>query len=309
MELLGNEQALRRLEQSIASGRIGHGYLFTGAEGTGKRTLARWFAKAILCTGEHPPCGECPACRKMERLSHPDYKEYAGENRARSFPVETVRQIRQDCAILPNEGKKKIYCLSNVQNMTMEGMNAFLKTLEEPPAHSVFLLLCPSATQLPETVRSRLVQIALQPLSTGQVEQILAQKLPESDAALRRQAALLSDGSAGLAMKLVQEPEFGQRAKLAQTICQSLIRRREYELAQALAGLEKDGEGFLQVLQLTQGLLRIQLEQPASPLPQKQEIRVLELLEQARLRLSGNAHKGLTGAWLAIRMMEAVSMP
>lgn len=309
MELLGNEQALSRLQNMVDCGRIGHGYLFTGAEGTGKRTLARWFAKAILCTGEHPPCGECPACRKMERLSHPDYKEYVGENRARSFPVEVVRQIRQDCAVLPNEGKKKIYCLSNVQNMTTEGLNAFLKTLEEPPAHSVFLLLCPSATQLPETVRSRLVQIPLQPLSWEQVEQITAKALPESDSKLRRQAALLSDGSAGLAMKLVQEEEFGQRAKQAQTICQSLIHRQEYQLAQVLAQLEKDGEGFLQVLQLTQRLLRIQLEQSSPALPQKQEIRVLELLEQARLRLSGNAHKGLTGAWLAIRLMEAVSMP
>ena len=81
------------------------------------------------------------------------------------------------------------------------------------------------------------------------------------------------------------------------------------QLAQVLAQLEKDGEGFLQVLQLTQRLLRIQLEQSSPALPQKQEIRVLELLEQARLRLSGNAHKGLTGAWLAIRLMEAVSMP
>ncbi len=309
MELLGNEAAFRRLEKMIASGRIGHGYLFTGAEGTGKRTLARWFAKAILCTGEHPPCSECAACKKMERLSHPDYREYSAEDRARSFPVETVRQIRQDCAVLPNEGKKKIYCLSNVQNMTMEGMNAFLKTLEEPPPHGVFLLLCPSAAQLPETVRSRLVQIPLQPLPWEQVEQVLTQRLADTDPGLRRQAAILSDGSVGLAMKLVQEPEFAERAKLAQDICQSLIHRREYELAGALAGLEKDGEGFLQVLQLTQRLLRIQLERDSFPLPQKQQLRLLELLEQARLRLAGNAHKGLTGAWLAIRMTEAVSMP
>ena len=309
MELLGNEQAVSRLEKSLASGRVGHGYLFTGAEGTGKRTLARWFAKAILCTGEHPPCGKCAACQKMERFSHPDYKEYLGEDRARSFPVETVRQIRQDCAVLPNEGKKKIYCLSNVQSMTTEGMNAFLKTLEDPPAHSIFLLLSPSATQLPETVRSRLVQIALQPLSAKQVEQLLAQRQPDADPSLRHWAALLSDGSLGLAIKLVQEPEFGTRAQLAQSICQNLVRRREYPLAQALAGLEKDGEGFLQVLQLTQRLLRIQLEQSGSSLPQKQEIRVLELLEQARLRLSGNAHKGLTGAWLTIQLMEAVTAP
>lgn len=295
MELLGNEQALSRLQNMVDCERIGHGYLFTGAEGTGKRTLARWFAKAILCTGEHPPCGECPACRKMERLSHPDYKEYVGENRARSFPVEVVRQIRQDCAVLPNEGKKKIYCLSNVQNMTTEGLNAFLKTLEEPPAHSVFLLLCPSATQLPETVRSRLVQIPLQPLSWEQVEQITAKALPETDSKLRRQAALLSDGSAGLAMKLVQEEEFGQRAKQAQTICQSLIHRQEYRLAQVLAQLEKDGEGFLQVLQLTQRLLRIQLEQSSPALPQKQEIRVLELLEQAGCGCPATPTKGLPG--------------
>ena len=136
----------------------------------GKKTFARWFAKLILCKGETKPCGVCSACRKITAGTHPDVQIWEEETKSGMLSVGFVRDLRRDCAILPNESDYKIYIIPHMERMNDSAFNALLKTLEEPPKHVVFLLTAPNPDELADTVRSRVVPIQLYPLTDAQME-------------------------------------------------------------------------------------------------------------------------------------------
>ena len=138
--LLGNERLKDNLRRSIGRGRISHFYLISGPAGSGKRTLAKLLAAAILCKGSEKPCGTCSACRKVFGSGHPDFIT-VDDPEKKTVTVGLVRQAREDMYILPNEADHKIYLFPRAQDMGIEGQNALLKVLEEPPGYGVFLLL------------------------------------------------------------------------------------------------------------------------------------------------------------------------
>ena len=160
--LLGNEQLKKDLARSLQTGHISHCYLITGPEGSGKHTLARLLAAAILCQGRDKPCGLCRPCRKVMEGGHPDFITWEDPDHQK-IPVKLIREtFRPDVFVKPNESEHKIYLIS--QELGLEGQNALLTILEEPPAYAVFLLLAASPDKLLPTVRSRCRELKLSAL-------------------------------------------------------------------------------------------------------------------------------------------------
>ena len=159
--LLGNTRLKENLISSLNRGHISHFYLISGPAGSGKHTLARLLSAAILCSGEDKPCGRCVPCRKVMENLHPDVITVEDPEH-KTVAVKIVRQFREDVFVLPNESDYKIYIFP--QELGVEGQNALLKVLEEPPKYGVFLLLTDNPEKILPTVRSRCTELKLQAL-------------------------------------------------------------------------------------------------------------------------------------------------
>jgi len=203
--LLGNERLVSNLRSSINRGRISHFYLITGPVGSGKRTLARLLAAAILCkSGSDKPCLTCPACRKVLGSGHPDFITIDDPEK-KTVPVDLIRQARSDIYIQPNEAAHKIYLFPRAQDMGVPGQNALLKVLEEPPAYGVFILLADNPQKLLPTVRSRCTELSLSALPSDLLEAALSQRFPQATADMLHSAMVRSGGFLGQAISILEE--------------------------------------------------------------------------------------------------------
>ncbi len=202
--LLGNEQLKIDLARSLQTGHISHCYLITGPEGSGKHTLAKLLAAAILCQSRDKPCGVCHPCRKVLEGLHPDFIT-VDDPEHKTVSVDVIRRSREDVFIQPNEADHKIYLFPRAQDMGLPGQNALLKILEEPPAYAVFLLLAASPEKLLPTVRSRCRELKLSALPREMLESRLSQDFPQASREDIRRAAVRSGGFLGQARQLLEE--------------------------------------------------------------------------------------------------------
>ena len=204
--LLGNRQLKENLKESLHKGHISHCYLITGPEGSGKRTLARLLAQAILCQGADKPCGVCTPCRKILDGNHPDYI-LVDDPEKKTVPVELIRQARADMFVQPNESDHKIYQFPRAQDMGIPGQNALLKVLEEPPSYGVFLLIADNPDKLLPTVRSRCTELKLQALPADILEAQLERDFPKASREDIAAAISRSGGFLGQAKSLLESGE------------------------------------------------------------------------------------------------------
>ncbi len=153
-EVVGQDPISTTLENAITMNRIAHAYLFTGPRGVGKTSMARIFAKALNCKNGPTvaPCGECPACVEIEGARSLDVLEIDG---ASNRGIDEIRALRENVKFSPAAGKFKIYIIDEVHQITTDGFNALLKTLEEPPAHVKFIFATTSVHKVPATILSR----------------------------------------------------------------------------------------------------------------------------------------------------------
>jgi DNA polymerase-3 subunit gamma/tau len=153
-EVVGQQHVTRTLRNALASNRVSHAYLFTGPRGTGKTTCARLLAKAVNCGGEgtDKPCGACSICRAVDEGRLIDLIEIdAASNRG----IDEIRDLREKVGFRPNEARFKFYIIDEVHMLTEPAFNALLKTLEEPPAHVMFVLATTEPHKIPATIVSR----------------------------------------------------------------------------------------------------------------------------------------------------------
>jgi DNA polymerase-3 subunit delta' len=201
-ELLGNSQLKDNLKRGIQSGHISHFYLICGPEGSGRHTLARLLAAAILCRDSEKPCLRCNPCRKVLENNHPDFITVEDPEH-KAVPVKLVRQYREDMFIRPNEADHKIYLFP--QELGIEGQNALLKILEEPPSYGVFILLTDNPERLLPTVRSRCTELTLRPLDDKTLKSALARQFPNAQPEDLSAAAARSGGFLGQAIRLMTD--------------------------------------------------------------------------------------------------------
>ena len=232
--LLGNERLKENLTGSLRRGHISHFYLICGPEGSGKHTLARLLAAAILCGERNSPCGHCNVCRKVFEGNHPDFITVTDPEH-KNIAVKIVREIRDDMFIRPNEAEHKIYLFA--QDMGTEGQNALLKVLEEPPRYGVFMLLTDNPEKILPTVRSRCTELNLTALPEAVLRPALQQRFPDVSAEDLTAAMNRSGGFLGQAVEILESGE----AVSPQTVAfaESFAARDTLALTTLLVSMEK----------------------------------------------------------------------
>lgn len=172
---------------SVEQGTFPHGVLIECQNEKDGEDFARFIANCLVCRGKNKPCGMCDDCQKAQKNGHPDIFETDGiiKSKSKVFAVDSVRQIRDDAFIVPNESDRKIYILKNGQNMNDQAQNAILKILEEPPSYVFFIIVTTSRSTMLETVLSRVQTYSL----LGQEEEVTEK---EADAVKSFVKALLN---------------------------------------------------------------------------------------------------------------------
>ena len=161
--VVGQDAITRTLRNALASGRIAHAYLFAGPRGVGKTTTARLLAKALLCPQRAgaEPCGRCGVCQEIQAGSAVDVIEIDG---ASNRKIDDVRTLRENVKYAPARGRVKVYIIDEVHQLTGDAFDALLKTLEEPPAHVVFILATTDPRDIPATILSRVQRFDFKPI-------------------------------------------------------------------------------------------------------------------------------------------------
>ena len=207
-DVKGQDAVVTTLKNQIKTGRIGHAYLFCGTRGTGKTTVAKIFAKAVNC--EHPvdgsPCEECEMCKTISAGTSMNVIEI---DAASNNGVDNIREIREEVAYRPTEGKYKVYIIDEVHMLSIGAFNALLKTLEEPPEYVIFILATTEAHKIPVTILSRCQRYDFKRISIDTIcerlqELIEKEGLDVEDRAVRY-IAKMADGAMRDALSLLDQ--------------------------------------------------------------------------------------------------------
>ncbi len=209
--LKGQDAAVASLRRDLASDRVANAYIFYGPEGVGKSTAATLFAKALQCGGGTPPCGECPACLKIDRGVHPDVIQVHPPEGKKSIGVEHIRETVVGRAVQrPQEGTRQIFIIGEAHLVTLGAFNALLKTLEEPSYDTVFILVTQNLHALPPTVVSRCRRLIFRSLNREEQRAVLAANIEGTGEDLDRLISL-SLGRLGTALGTDPEVLAGRR--------------------------------------------------------------------------------------------------
>lgn len=203
--LAGNENIKSELNGLEKNHRFPHALILNGGTQDTREALSRLLSKWAVCKGESKPCSECIPCQKAEKGVHPDVYFAKGSGKTDAVSVEEIRNITRACSIIPNEADMKVFVIKDAdKRMGAEALNAFLKTLEEPPQAILFLLLTEDAGTLPETILSRCTVLNLEQSSGFSDETLeLSQKIllsitETSELSLLKNTAVLSDKATAL---------------------------------------------------------------------------------------------------------------
>ena len=300
--LAGNERLKQQLSQREEGRGLSHADLIAGPKVSGRHTLAKELAAAMVCTAPagQRPCHKCPPCKKVLAGVHPDVNMISGGDKP--IAVDQVRSLRSDAYVRPNEGQRKVYVLEGADQMNASAQNAMLKLLEEGPGYAAFLLLAENSSGLLQTVRSRCEELPLSPVSLEEGLRWLRERFPEKPEEELRQAALDCDGILGRAVERLGggSEELHAREALAAALARILESGREEELLERSMALEKlSREELVRTLDAMESALAGRLAAGGEP---RRLIRAVDLVRQLRAAARLNAAPGQLAGWLCAGM-------
>ena len=253
----GNENVKTRVSSLFESSRLPHAILIEGETGLGKKTLAREIARALVCRGEaEKPCNVCSQCKKALNGVHPDIYEYCATGGANSFHIDTVREVINDCFVIPNEAEYKIYILANAHCMNASAQNALLKILEEPPAYAVFILTAENRSMMLETILSRVATVSVQGVSPDEGADIILSANSGISYDEAAGAVLTFGGNVGKALESLSGGRFEEMLSLTDSVCRGLTAGNEYELLKTLSNLSSSRQDTAALLNMLKTVFR-----------------------------------------------------
>ena len=207
-EVKGQDHISKTLQNQIKANRIGHAYLFCGTRGTGKTSVAKIFAKAVNCMSpvNGSPCGECEMCKAISAGTSMNVIEI---DAASNNGVDNIREMREEVAYRPTEGKYKVYIIDEVHMLSIGAFNALLKTLEEPPEYVIFILATTEAHKIPITILSRCQRYDFKRISIETIAARLSDLMDKEGIEVEERAiryiAKVADGSMRDALSLLDQ--------------------------------------------------------------------------------------------------------
>lgn len=252
-ELIGNEQIKEHFLHAISSGKVSHCYVISGEDGLGKMTAAKAFAQTLECQAEpaNRPCGVCHSCTQFLSGNHPDVI-FPGHEKPTVIGVDDVRtQIIGDIQIKPYCSPYKIYIVDEAQKLSVQAQNALLKTIEEPPAYGIILLLTTNAASMLETILSRSIVLNMKPVESEAFTSYMREKVVDEDKIPTLEK--FSQGNIGKGLKLAQSDDFISMIQTIMLLLKTASKMPFSELLESIAKLEeyklsiKDCFGFMQM--------------------------------------------------------------
>lgn len=247
--IIGQSSLIKRLRSILDSDMVVHAYLFTGLEGSGKKTFARFFGQALLCSSRdsnEKPCGLCKSCRVFVTDNHPDVVWIRIPEDKNEIIKKQIEDMQSDIKVKPYWGDRKIYFIDKAHTMNKSSQNAFLKTLEEPPPYGVIILLADSTGTLSPTILSRCQQIRVGSLTREETARILEDRL-----GIDREEALFYGGMAqgipGRALKLASDTKLKE---LRDSIPDILTSPDDFAIVDILNIFMKNREIFNELLDI-----------------------------------------------------------
>ena len=323
-DILGHEQIIAHLQNAIEEDKVSHAYIFNGPEASGKMMLAEAFAMALQCEGEGKrPSLECRSCRQAADHNQPDII-YVSHEKLNTIGVDDIRtQINNDIDIKPYSSRYKVYIVDEAQKMNQQAQNALLKTIEEPPAYAIILLLTTNADSFLQTILSRCITLNLKAVKEDKIKEYLMKhyQIPDYQADI---CAAFSQGNVGKAIQLASSEEFGE---LKASVLQLMKRLEDIDLYEMTGAVKQIAEYKLSVndyfdlmMIWFRDVLYLKATNDVDGLIFKDEVydikkqaakrsyqgieTILEALEKAKIRLNANVNFDLVIELLLLTIKE-----
>ena len=243
-DIIGQEQIKEHLQNALSTGKVSHAYILNGEKSSGKEFIAKIFAMALQCEADGvEPCNECRSCKQTLSKNQPDII-YVSHEKPNTISVDDIRvQVNNDVGIKPYSSKYKVYIISEAEKMTQQAQNAILKTLEEPPAYAVIILLVSNINSLLPTILSRCVTLNMKPVQDKLVKKFLMEelKVPDYKADV---CVAFARGNVGKAKLLAASEEFENIKSEALSLLKYI---KEMEMQEIIAAIKKINEYKLEI--------------------------------------------------------------
>lgn len=209
-DIVGQESIISHMKNAIKLNKISHAYIINGEKGMGKKTIAKIFSMTLQCEkGGDEPCMQCHSCKQAISNNHPDIRWITHEKPSTIAIDEVREQINNDILIKPYSSKYKIYIVDEAEKLTVQAQNALLKTIEEPPAYGIIMLLTNNKDSFLQTILSRCVALEMRPVASTDIINYLREKekIPDYQA---KMVVNFAGGNLGRAIRLASMEEFNE---------------------------------------------------------------------------------------------------